>query len=175
MPKNYTYERFFTIMGNIMKIFNGSPGFGMPLTDDEIREFLTKSKSNIHVGTLDEKGEPNIHPTWYYFDTANDTFYIETSKMSKKVTNLNRNNIVYYCVDEPNPPYKGVRGKGNVIIHEDIKHNVPIAEKIMINYLGTLENPMAQSLMSAVKKGDSVILEITPNYFSSWDYSRKKG
>jgi general stress protein 26 len=162
-------------MDKIMKIFNGSPGFGMPLSEDEIRKFLTKSKLNIHIGTVDEKGEPNIHPTWFYFDTANDAFYVETSKMSKKVTNLNRNNMVYYCVDEPNPPYKGVRGKGDVIIHEDIQHNVPIAEKIMINYLGTLENPMAQSLMSAVKKGDSVILEITPNYFSSWDYSRKKG
>jgi len=72
-----------------MKIFNGSPGFGMPLTDDEIREFLTKSKSNIHVGTLDEKGEPNIHPTWYYFDITNNRFYIETSKRSRKIENLN--------------------------------------------------------------------------------------
>jgi hypothetical protein len=28
--------------------------------------------------------------------------------------------------------------------------------------------------MSSVKKGDSVILEIYPSYYSSWDYSRNK-
>ena len=73
---------------------------------------------------------------------------------------------MYYCVDDPNPPYKGVRGKGKVKIHEDINHNIPIAEKIMVRYLGSLEHPMAKALMSSVKKGDSVILELSPNYYS---------
>jgi hypothetical protein len=74
-------------------------------------------------------------------------------------------------VDDPNPPYKGVRGKGKVKIHENIDHNIPIAEKIMVKYLGSLAHPMATTLMSNVKDGDSVILEITPNYYSTWDYS----
>jgi general stress protein 26 len=159
-----------------MKIFNASPGFGAPLTEDEVRNFLTAadSKLNIHLGTVDVKGEPNIHPTWYCFDVTNNRFYIETSKKSMKTENLNRNNTVYYCVDDPNPPYKGVRGKGKVKIHEDVNHNVPIAEKIMVKYLGSLEHPMAKSLISNVKKGDSVILEIHPSYYSTWDYSKNK-
>jgi general stress protein 26 len=159
-----------------MKIFNASPGFGAPLTEDEVRNFLTAadSKLNIHLGTVDVKGEPNIHPTWYYFDVTNNRFYIETSKKSMKTENLNRNNTVYYCVDDPNPPYKGVRGKGKVKIHQDVNHNVPIAEKIMVKYLGSLEHPMAKSLISNVKKGDSVILEIYPSYYSTWDYSKNK-
>ena len=159
-----------------MKIFNASPGFGTPLTEDEVKKFLVaaNSKLNIHLGTVDVKGEPNIHPTWYYFDVNNHRFYIETSKKSKKTENLNRNNTVYYCIDDPNPPYKGVRGKGKVKIHEDVSYNVPIAEMIMRKYLGGLEHPMARSLMGSVKKGDSVILEIYPSYYSSWDYSRNK-
>jgi hypothetical protein len=40
--------------------------------------------------------------------------------------------IVYFCIDEPIPQYKGVRGKGSAKIHEDINFNVPIAEKIMV-------------------------------------------
>ncbi len=87
---------------------------------------------------------------------------------------MNRTNIVYYCVDDPNPPYKGVRGKGKVKIHEDIDHNVPIAEKIMVKCLGSLAHPMTTTLMSSVKDVDSVILEITPNYYSTWGYSEKK-
>lgn len=156
-----------------MRIFNASPGFGVPLTENEINNFLRDSKLNIHISTVDKKGEPNIHPTWYYFDTTNNKFYIETSKQSKKTENLNAKNTIYYCVDDPNPPYKGVKGKGKVKIHEDINHNILIAEKIMVRYLGSLAHPMATSLMTSVKNGDSVILEISPNYYSTWDYSRK--
>ena len=67
-----------------MKILNASPGFGAPLTEDEVVNFLINSKLNIHIGTVDKKGESNIHPTWYYFDNSNNRFYIETSKQSKK-------------------------------------------------------------------------------------------
>jgi general stress protein 26 len=158
---------------SILKILNASPGFGAPLTENEVVNFLTNSKLNIHIGTVDEKGESNIHPTWYYFDNNNNKFYIETSKQSKKTENLHTNNTIYYCVDEPNIPYKGVRGKGRVKIHEDINHNIPIAEKIMVRYLGSLEHPMAKALMSSVKNGDSVILEVSPSYYSTWDYSNR--
>jgi general stress protein 26 len=157
-----------------MRILNASPGFGTQLTEVEIKNFLGDGKLNIHLGTVDNKGDPNIHPTWYYFDVTNNKFYIETSKSSKKIENLNRNNLVYYCVDDAKPPYKGVRGKGKVKLHEDIAYNMPIAEKIMVKYLGSLAHPMATPLMSSVKNGDSVILEITPSYYSTWDYSEKR-
>jgi hypothetical protein len=53
--------------------------------------------------------------------------------------------------------------------------NIPIAEKIMVRYLPNLQHHIAKSLMNSVKKGDSVILEITPSYYSTWDYSKNKG
>ncbi|HZD35131.1 MAG TPA: hypothetical protein VE130_08000 [Nitrososphaeraceae archaeon] len=58
-------------------------------------------------------------------------------------------------------------------ILEDIDFNVPIAEKIMVKYLGSTEHPMAQALLGAQKKGQSVILEIMPKYYSTWDYSEQ--
>jgi hypothetical protein len=86
---------------------------------------------------------------------------------------MNAKNVIYYCVDDPTLPYKGVRGKGRVKIYEDITHNIPIAEKIMVRYLGSLEHPMAISLMNSVRRGDSVIIEVSPRYYSTWDYSKK--
>ena len=157
-----------------MIILNASPEFGTPLTEDQTKNFLGKSKLNIHIGTVDSKGDPNIHPTWYYFDITKNKFYIETSKNSKKIENIKRKNLVYYCVDDAKLPYKGVRGKGKVKIHEEIDHNIPIAEQIMVKYLGSLAHPMASSLMSNVKNGDSVILEITPSYYSTWDNTEKR-
>ena len=160
----------------IMRILNASPGFGAPLTKEEVKDFLTISKLNVHLGTVDEKGHSNIHPIWYYFDSYNNKLYTETSKSSKKTDNLRRNNTIYYCIDEANPPYKGVRGKGKVRIHEgDINHNLPIAQKIIVKYIGSLDHPVARSLIDGVKKGHSVILEITPSYYSTWDYSKRRG
>lgn len=146
-----------------MKILNASPGFGAPLGEQESKDFLTTGKLNIHLGTVDEKGHANIHPTWYYYDTLSNKIYVETSKQSKKTYNLRRNKNVYFCIGDPNPPYKGVRGKGSVKIHEDANFNVPITEKIMIKYLGNLEHPIAQALLDMQKKGQSVILEIIRN------------
>ena len=62
---------------------------------------MGNSKLNIPIDTIDGKGDPNIHPTWYYFDVTNHKFYIETSKNSKKMENIKRKNLVYYCVDDP--------------------------------------------------------------------------
>lgn len=155
-----------------MRILDGSGGFSGSLTEQETKEFLSKNKLNIHIATLDENGEPIIHPTRYYFDSSKDKIYIETSKDSKKASNLRKNNTVYFCVDAPNMPYKGVRGKGTVRIHEDIQHNVTISEKIMVRYLGSTEHPMSKTLMGYVKKGGAIILEIIPSYFSTWDDSK---
>ena len=42
--------------------------------------------------------------------------------------------MIYFCIDDQNPPYKGVRGKGSVRIYEDVNFNTPIVEKILIKY-----------------------------------------
>ena len=54
-----------------------------------------------------------------------------------------------------------------------MRFNVPITEKIMIKYLGNLEHPMAQALLGMQKKGESVIIEISPKYYSTWDYGKQ--
>ncbi|MCC2648727.1 MAG: hypothetical protein K0R16_1530, partial [Nitrososphaeraceae archaeon] len=35
-----------------MRILNASPGFGAPLTEEEVKDFLTNSKLNVHLGTV---------------------------------------------------------------------------------------------------------------------------
>jgi general stress protein 26 len=156
----------------MQKILNASPGFGEPLSEQGVKEFLSSKVLNVHVGTVDEYGHANIHPAWYYYDSSKDKIYIETGKQSKKTGNIKRNNVIYFCIDEQNPPYRGVRGKGTVKIYDDINFNVPIAEKIHVRYLGSLENPISKSLLDMMRSGQSVVLEITPKYYSTWDYSK---
>jgi general stress protein 26 len=126
----------------------------------------------IHIRTVDNKGESNVTPAGYYFNDRSNKIYITTHKNSKKVQNLRTKNTISYCIDNPNPPYKGVRGKGKVVIHQDVNHNLPITEKIMSRYMESLEDPMGQWVLNETKKGDAIILEITPSYYSTWDYSK---
>jgi general stress protein 26 len=155
-----------------LKILDASAGFSVPLSEQETRDFLTTKVLNVHLGTVDENGHANIHPAWYYYDPSKDKIYVETGKHSKKTDNLKKNKIIYFCIDDQNPPYKGVRGKGSVEIHEDVNFNVPIAEKILVRYLGNIEHPSAQALLDMQKKGQSVVLEISPKYYSTWDDSK---
>ena len=45
-----------------MKIVHGSPGFGSKFTEEQAIDFLSNSKLNLLLGTIDDKGEPNVHP-----------------------------------------------------------------------------------------------------------------
>ena len=144
-----------------------------PMIEEDVKNFLTNNNGRllIHIGIVDEKGEPNVFPTGYYFDRDSDKIYITTPKESKKVSNLRVKSMVSYCIDDPNLPYKGVRGKGKVKIHEeDINHNMAIAKKLSMSRIGSLEHPMSKWLLSETEKGNEVILEITPSYYSTWDF-----
>ncbi len=93
----------------MQKILNASPGFGEPLSEQGIKEFLSSKVLNVHVGTVDEYGHANIHPAWYYYDSSKDKISIQTGKQSKQTGNLKRNNGLSFCSDEPNPTSAGLR------------------------------------------------------------------
>jgi hypothetical protein len=67
-----------------------------------------------------------------------------------------------------------VRGKAKVDIISDIDSIVSICENNMKKYLRSLEHPMAKKLVNLAKSGESVAIEISPLYFSTWDDSKIK-
>ena len=44
------------------------------MTEAEINSFL-QEKLNLHLATVNEKGEPNIQPLFFYHDSANQKIY----------------------------------------------------------------------------------------------------
>ena len=72
----------------------GSP----QMTQEDVKDFLTDNNGRLltHMGTVDEKGEPNVFPTGYYFDRDSDKIYITTPKKSKKISNLRLKSIIAY-------------------------------------------------------------------------------
>jgi uncharacterized pyridoxamine 5'-phosphate oxidase family protein len=153
-----------------MKIINAHSALSEAMTEDETKNFLANNNKNLlmHIGTIDEKGEPNVAVTSFYFDEPSEKIYVTTHKYSKKVQHLKNKNVISYCIDDPKPPYKGARGKGTVKFLEDIQENIPLARKFLLKMTGSLDNPIAKWLMREIEKGDEIILEITLRYFSTW-------
>jgi general stress protein 26 len=155
-----------------MKIINATkevPG----LTKEEINKFLA-SKLMLQMSTIDEQGEPNIQPVWFSHDKNREKLLIITSKIAKKTQNLRNKPVLYFSIDDENFPYKGVKGKGLANIVEDPDRTVPEGDKISMKYLGTLDHPIAKMITEHSKKGENVLIEISPKFFSTWDFGKEQ-
>jgi len=142
------------------------------MDQSEIDTFLASSKTPLRLGTTNSKGEPNIHPVWYHY--ATDKLYFMSYKDAVKVRNLKHNKTVYFSVDTDAMPNTGVKGRGTAIIVKDTGKALSLSEKIVAKYLGDLNSNIAKNMVDEVSKGSEVLVEITPHYFSTWDYAKSK-
>jgi hypothetical protein len=71
-------------------------------------------------------------------------------------------------------PNRGVKGKGTATIVKDPGRALSTSERIVAKYLGDLNSKMAKNMVEEVRKGSEVLVEITPHYFSTWDYTKSK-
>jgi PPOX class probable F420-dependent enzyme len=153
-----------------VKILSAIPG--TPSMDkEEVNKFL-ENKLLLQIGTIDDEGDPNIQPVWFDYDRDRDKLLIITPKAAKKVRNLRSKPNMYFSVDDENFPYKGVKGKGTAAIIEDPERTVPLGKKINMKYLGTLDHPIPMMILDSAKKGNHVIVEISPRFFSTWDFAK---
>jgi general stress protein 26 len=153
-----------------VRIISAIPG-APSMNKEEVNKFL-ESKLLLQIGTIDDEGDPNTQPVWFVYDKDKEKLLIITPKVSRKVENLRIKPNVYFSIDDENFPYKGVKGKGTVTIIEDPMKTVPYGEKISMKYLGTLDHPIPQMILDSTKKGNHVVLEISPKFFSTWDFAR---
>jgi general stress protein 26 len=155
-----------------LKLIQALPGMPRPVTETEVNSFL-QAKLNLQFATIDEQGYPVIQPLWFLYESDSGKIYTGTAKMTKKVQNIQRNHDkIYFSIDDENYPYRGVKGRAVATISEDIQKNLSIVEKINLKYLGTLEHPLAKRLMENTRRGDEIVIEITPKFFSAWDFSK---
>ena len=159
-----------------MKVINATheiPG----MTREEAERFL-EGKLNLQIATIDEKDEPNIQPVWFYYDKDAGKLLLTTSKLAKKTRNLRRKSTIYFSIDDENyqenRPPRGVKGKGIATLIDDTNRIVPKADKISMKYLGTLDHPVAKMITDGAKKGEVILVEISPKFFSTWDYGKMR-
>ncbi|MGD9534634.1 MAG: pyridoxamine 5'-phosphate oxidase family protein [Candidatus Nitrosocosmicus sp.] len=132
-----------------MKILKANPEIPS-MTMEEAERFL-ESKLNLQLATIDSKGDPNIQPVWFHYDKNKEKLFIMTGKNTKKSQNVRESPIIYFCIEDGNSPYKGVKGKGIVTIYDNLQTVVSLSNKMIIKYLGTLDNQWQRLLVNALK------------------------
>ena len=99
---------------SVMKIIDATSEIPGMTTEEEVDGFL-QSKLNLQLATIDEKGEPNIQPVWFYYDKDQRKLLFNTSKSAKKTQNLRRNPTIYFSIDyenyEENHPQRELKAK----------------------------------------------------------------
>jgi len=144
-----------------MKII-GAIGDAHSMTESEVDSFLER-KLNLQLATIDEMGDPNIQPIWFDYDKDKKKLFVMTPKASKKAQNIQRKSKIYFSIDDESFPYKGVKGKGEVVILENPEKIMSIVEKINLKYLGTLDHPLAKMLIDIQEKGSRRYLRLLPS------------
>jgi nitroimidazol reductase NimA-like FMN-containing flavoprotein (pyridoxamine 5'-phosphate oxidase superfamily) len=139
------------------------------MDEKAVKEFL-KSKMNLQIATIDNNGDPVIQPVWYFYDQNADKLYINTSRESQKVKNMGRKDMVYFSVDEDMSPYRCVKGKAKARVSDDPDMNISIVQKVVMKYLGDLDHPFSKQMFDQLERGDSLVIELTPIYYSVWDF-----
>ena len=153
-----------------IKTFGAEEGVGM--TESEARRFLAESRLVVKLGTVDAKGDPYVHPVWYYFEPRVSKLYVFVDKHSKKLRNIKKRHRVYFDVYDVVWPYKGVRGKGIAREVTGKKKTITLLDKILTKYIKSRDHPIFSGHLDGAKKGVYSVIEISPIYFSTWDYSK---
>ncbi|HZD36563.1 MAG TPA: pyridoxamine 5'-phosphate oxidase family protein [Nitrososphaeraceae archaeon] len=158
---------FESFVMKVISAITGTPS----MSQQEVDTFL-ENKLNLQIGTIDNEGDPNIQPVWFNYDKDREKFLVITPKLANKIQNIRKKPNIYFSIDDENFPYKGVKGKGTATVVEDPVRTVPEAKKINMKYLGTLDHPIPRMILESAQKGNHVMIEIKPKYFSTWDFAK---
>ncbi len=140
----------------------------MSMTEEEIKEFLSQSIL-ARIATVGRDGKPYLAPVWFMYEEGD--LVISTGRDSVKIRNIRANPNVAVSIDTTEGGFKSkgviLRGRAELVEGGD----TDTAKKVYMKYLGNIEHPMAQQLLSIPR----VTIRLRPEKIISWDQSKMRG
>ena len=104
-----------------------------PMTDDEVREFLTFGQRTGKVATTRADGRPHLAPIWFVLD--GDDLDFTTGADTVKGKSLARDPRLSLVVDLEEPPYSFVMVEGTATLSDDLVAMLPLSIAIARRYV----------------------------------------
>jgi len=117
--------------------------------------------------TINPDSTPLQTPVWYLY--SDGVIYVRTNSLSAKVRNIRRDARVSVCVQDEQPPYRGVTVTGIARVEAD---QPQLSAAMSRNYLGAVAGFFYLRLRTRnqIEDDPDTILVIKPQRKSGWDY-----
>ena len=138
-----------------------------PWTKEGIAGFLRSSRLPVRLSVIAPSGYPIVASHWFIW--KDDTFLCGVPESSKVAQALNRNSRCGFEVAADAPPYKGVRGQGDVTLAND--EALENLKTLITRYLRDDDSSLAKWLLSRDEAEKIIIIQ--PIRLMSWDYSER--
>ena len=133
---------------------------------NQIEQFLKSAILPARISCITTEGYPYVMSLWFLYDAC---LFCSVQKKTLISKWPQKNPLCGFEIAGDNTPYKGVRGRGEVLITGAV--NNPVLPSLVDKYLGSRNSPLAFSLLS--KEETELTLVIKPSWMTSWDYSRR--
>ncbi len=131
----------------------------------EVESYLKARVIPLRLSVITSSGYPLVVSMWYLYEDR--TIWCAAQEDSVLVRNILKNGNCGFEVAPNEPPYMGVRGRGDA---EIVKENgVEKLRKLIEKYLDKKNSSLAEWLLS--RSSNEVAIKIRPECLYSWDYS----
>tara|TARA_A100001011_G_scaffold383596_1_gene455021 strand:+ start:1129 stop:1572 length:444 start_codon:yes stop_codon:yes gene_type:complete len=146
-----------------MKISNSSAW-----NQSRIFSFLSENTIPIRLAVIQDK-HLLICSVWFSVDPETLVISCVSHRKSQLVKSLMADPRVGFEIALNEPPYKGVRGKGNAKLTQENVSNT--LHEVIVHFLGSTDSKLARWLLGRAE--EEYVIKITPSWITSWDYSER--
>tara|TARA_A100001011_G_C13933503_1_gene684170 strand:- start:50 stop:493 length:444 start_codon:yes stop_codon:yes gene_type:complete len=133
-----------------------------------IFSFLSENTIPIRLAVIQDK-HPLICSVWFSVDSETFVISCVSHGKSQLMKSLMADPRVGFEIALNEPPYKGVRGKGNAKLTQENVSNT--LHKVIVRFLGNTNSNLARWLLG--RADEEYVIKITPSWITSWDYSER--
>ncbi len=132
-----------------------------------VETFLRELKIPLRLSCVSETGWPTVLSLWYLFEEG--SIFCATPENARVVSFLRAEPRCSFEVASDQPPYCGVRGKAIAVI--DRGRGVEILERLLLRYMGGMDNALAKQLLG--RSEPEVAIRLEPQTFYTWDFTSR--
>ena len=133
----------------------------------DIEDYLQEVRIPIRLSCTTGSGWPIVLSLWFLYEDG--YLYCATRDKARVVEYLTIEPRCGFEIARDQPPYCGVRGQALAEI--DQTRGAEKLKKLIIRYLGDLDNPLAKNLLS--RSEEEVAIRIRPVQIYTWNYTER--
>jgi nitroimidazol reductase NimA-like FMN-containing flavoprotein (pyridoxamine 5'-phosphate oxidase superfamily) len=133
----------------------------------DVEQYLKAVRIPLRLACTTSDGWPVVLSLWFEYNQG--LLYCASHQQAKVIAFLRGNPRCAFEVAGDQPPYCGIRGQGTVTL--DNSQGAEILERLLKRYLGGLDNPLAQKLLSRRESEIAIIIE--PLKMFSWNFTQR--